>query len=111
MQAADIVWNSIFTANKVISILFMAFYAYQILFVIVPVFIRKPKHYKKPVRKYGVLISARNESKVIKNLIESLNSQTYGKENITVFVVADNCDDNTADIAKEAGAVVSNTLK
>ena len=106
MQAADIVWNSIFTANKVISILFMAFYAYQILFVIVPVFIRKPKHDKKPVRKYGVLISARNESKVIKNLIESLNSQTYGKENITVFVVADNCDDNTADIAREAGAVV-----
>jgi len=106
MQAAEIVWNSTATANKVIGILFMAFYAYQILFVLVPVFIKKPKHSDKPIRKYGVLISARNESKVIKNLIDSLNDQTYGKENIKIFVVADNCDDNTADIAREAGATV-----
>ncbi len=106
MQAADMIWNSIATANKVIGILFMAFYAYQILFVLVPIFIKKPKQSEKPIRKYGVMISARNESKVIKNLIDSLNAQTYGKENITVFVIADNCDDNTASIARESGAVV-----
>ena len=74
MSAAEIVWNSINITNEVIGILFMAFYAYQILFVLVPIFIRKPKHSEKPLRKYGIFISARNEEVVIKNLIDSIKN-------------------------------------
>ena len=103
---ADIIWSSVDTANKVIGILFMAFYAYQILFILVPIFIRKAKHSEKPLRRYGVLISARNEEIVIRNLIESLKAQTYSPEHIHIFVVADNCNDKTAEIARDAGAEV-----
>ena len=103
---ADIIWSSVGTANKVIGILFMAFYAYQILFILVPIFIRKAKHSEKPLRRYGILISARNEEIVIKNLIDSLKAQTYSPEHINIFVVADNCNDKTAEIARAAGAEV-----
>lgn len=56
--------------------------------------------------KYAVLIAARNEEKVIANLISSIKKQDYPSELVTVFVVADNCTDNTALVAKQAGAVV-----
>ena len=55
---------------------------------------------------YAVLIAARNEAQVIAQLITSIRAQSYPKDNISIFVIADNCTDNTADIAKSAGAVV-----
>lgn len=55
--------------------------------------------------KYAILIAARNEAPVIGNLIKSIKSQDYPQELVTVFVVADNCTDNTADIARQNGAV------
>ena len=63
----------------------------------------------KPARnnhKYAVLIAARNEQSVIGNLIDSIRSQDYPSELVTIFVVADNCTDETARVAREAGAVV-----
>lgn len=61
-----------------------------------------------PVQKrcrYGVLIAARNEEAVIAHLCDSIKRQSYDGE-VTIFVVADNCTDNTAAAAKSAGAVV-----
>ena len=106
LNAIDTIFKSVDIANTVIGILFAAFYAYQIFFIIVPLIIRHPKLEEQPIRKYGILISARNESLVIGNLINSLKKQTYGSENLTIFVVADNCTDNTAEIARNAGAIV-----
>lgn len=56
--------------------------------------------------KYGILIAARNEETVIGNLLDSINKQDYPKEMLTVFVVADNCTDNTASVARKHGAKV-----
>lgn len=67
-------------------------------------FTRKFKPAKNK-HKYGILIAARNEEAVIGNLLDSINKQDYPKELLTVFVVADNCTDNTAKIAREHGAV------
>ena len=52
------------------------------------------------------IIPAHNEEAVIANLIESLKKQDYPKELLDIYVIADNCTDNTAKIAKEAGAIV-----
>ena len=69
--------------------------------------LKTPKTYEETKKyKYGVLISARNESAVIAQLIQSIKQQNYPKKLITVFVVADNCTDHTAEIARQAGAVV-----
>jgi cellulose synthase/poly-beta-1,6-N-acetylglucosamine synthase-like glycosyltransferase len=56
--------------------------------------------------RYAVLVCARNEEKVIAQLIDSIQKQDYPKELITTFVVAHNCTDNTAKVAKDAGAIV-----
>ena len=55
--------------------------------------------------KYAILIPARNEEKVIGNLIDSIRANDYPQELITIFVVADNCTDGTARVAREKGAV------
>lgn len=52
------------------------------------------------------ILPAHNEENVIVNLIDSLNKQDYPKELLDIYVIADNCTDNTAKLAREAGAIV-----
>ena len=56
--------------------------------------------------KFMAILPAHNEEMVIGNLIDSLNNQDYDKELLDIYVIADNCTDNTAKIAKEHGAIV-----
>ena len=56
--------------------------------------------------KYAVIIAARNEELVIGQLIKSIKNQKYPEKLIDIFVVADNCTDNTAQAAEQAGAIV-----
>ena len=56
--------------------------------------------------RFAILIPARNESAVIKQLLDSLHSQEYPQKDIDIFVIADNCTDDTAKIAEQNGAIV-----
>ena len=56
--------------------------------------------------RYAVVIAARNESAVISQLINSIKKQNYPAKLVDIYVVADNCTDNTAEVAKNAGARV-----
>lgn len=56
--------------------------------------------------KFMAIIPAHNEENVVGSLIESLKSQTYNKDLYDIYVIADNCNDRTARIAREAGAIV-----
>ena len=56
--------------------------------------------------KFMVIIPAHNEEAVVGNLIESLKDQDYDKNLYDIYVIADNCTDNTAKIARELGAIV-----
>lgn len=69
------------------------------------------KFKEKPILKYKkhkfmLIIPAHNESKVVGNLLESLNNLDYPKELYDVYVIADNCTDNTAEIARNNNAIV-----
>lgn len=55
---------------------------------------------------YAVLISARNEEQVISNLIRCIHEQTYPRELIDIWLVADNCTDRTAQVARSMGCHV-----
>ncbi len=95
--------------NKIVFILISLLYFYQIIYVIIGLLTdQRRRTPKKPVtqHRYGVIIAARNESSVIGELIKSIHKQNYPSELIDVFVVADNCTDNTADIARNEGAIV-----
>ena len=61
--------------------------------------------------KFAVIVPARNEAKVIGNLLKSLNKQEYPKDLYDVYVVINNCKDNTKQIAQENNAKIIECLK
>ncbi|MGI6580159.1 MAG: glycosyltransferase family 2 protein [Saccharofermentanales bacterium] len=60
----------------------------------------------KPKTRFAIIISARNEEVVIPYLIRSLKAMDYPEELYNIFVIADNCSDHTAMVAKNEGAKV-----
>lgn len=95
--------------NTIIFIFLTALYSYQFLYILVSLFHKYRTKHEEPLHKlhkYAVAIAARNEETVIGHLIESINKQSYPKDLISIFVVADNCTDKTAQIAKDLGANV-----
>lgn len=92
--------------NFCVFLVFTFCYAYQLFYIFVV--LRKPVNHLKAKKnhRYAVVISARNESAVIGDLIHSIKVQNYPQELIDIFVIADNCTDNTASVAHDAGAIV-----
>ena len=83
------------------------FWLYQILVSICSLIKLKDKPMlvnKK--HKFMAIIPAHNEETVVTNLIESLKKQDYPKDLLDIYVIADNCTDNTAKLSREAGAIV-----
>ena len=92
--------------NFIIGIVFFVCYSYQFFYILIP-FVKKEKPHKNTeLHRYAVLISARNEELVIGNLLDSIAAQDYPSRLVNVFVVADNCTDSTAQIAREHGAAL-----
>ncbi len=92
--------------NWSIAIFFTVCYAYQFLYIALAL-LKKPTRFPDaPPHRFAVMIAARNEAAVIGQLIESIRRQEYPAELIDVFVVADNCTDATASVARRAGAQV-----
>ena len=60
--------------------------------------------------RFMMIIPAHNEEKVVRDLVESLKNLDYRKDLYDIYVIADNCTDNTAQIAKEAGAIYMKDL-
>lgn len=56
--------------------------------------------------RFAALISARNEAAVIGQLLDTINGQNYPSEMRHAIVIADNCTDNTAEVARQHGATV-----
>ena len=57
-------------------------------------------------KRYAILISARNEEPVVGNLIDSIHAQSYPAHLIDIWLVADNCTDHTAELARSKGCHV-----
>ncbi len=102
----DIVRQILTIANMIIGGLFFLCYFYQIVFLALAYLKKSRKMPDAAPHKIAVLIAARNEEKVITNLLDTLWHQDYPRECFDVFLVADNCTDNTAGVARAAGAIV-----
>ncbi len=55
---------------------------------------------------FALIVCAHNEAAVIAQLVNNLKKLHYNDALYDIFVVADNCDDNTAEVARNAGALV-----
>lgn len=93
--------------NSLIFLLSILVNLKQIFYLLVALF-RKDKVSKKvdPLHHFAVMICARNEENVIGDLIDSIKSQSYPRDLIDIFVMADNCTDSTAGVAASRGVHV-----
>ncbi len=83
------------------------FWLYQIMVSLCSLVKIKDKPLKvNKDHRFMAIIPAHNEEAVVGNLVESLKKQNYNKELYDIYVIADNCTDNTAKVAEEAGAIV-----
>lgn len=95
--------------NFYMFLLFTLIYSYKMVYILVAF---KAKKDNKALpgdvhpHNFAVVIAARNEELVIPELINSIKKQKYPGEIVDIFVVADNCTDNTAQVARDAGAIV-----
>ncbi len=88
-------------------ILMILLKGFSLYFVIISLFaLKKPKPYRQfPLQtRFAVVIPARNEEAVIAKTVETLSRMDYPGEMYDVFVVPNNCTDNTRASAMEAGA-------
>lgn len=97
--------------NFCIFLIFTICYSYQFVFLFYVLAQRlKGKKEEDTVtvknNRYAFVTSARNEKNVIGDLIDSIRKQNYPKELIDIYIIADNCTDNTAEISRQKGAFV-----
>jgi len=76
-------------------------------------FTRKTKDYQdhNPQSRFLVLVPAHNEEAVIGDIIENLQHMDYPEELYDFYIIADNCTDRTAEVARNLGAKVIETRK
>lgn len=102
----NILYNMFFQFWALLNFITTFYALYETCLALACLFKRKPLPEAEKNHRFAVVIAARNEEAVIENLIQSIRLQNYPQELIDVIVVADNCDDNTAGVAENAGAIV-----
>lgn len=80
---------------------------YQLILTVLALITKREKNFKTTKsRRFVVLIPAYNEEKVLSKTLYSLFSLIYPRRLYDLIVIADNCTDNTAKIARNLGATV-----
>ena len=95
----------------VTNIVFWIVFAYGTYFAItgcLGIILRNKIVFKnaKKKNKFAILVPARNEENVIANLIGSLQNQDYPKDKFDIYVIPNNCTDDTSNVAKKSGVKV-----
>lgn len=96
------------TILTLLSILVGVSYFYQTVYMVLPMLRRRRTEERTGGAgyNYAVLIAARNEEAVLPYLLDSIRAQDYTAGHIVPYVIADNCTDRTAAVARAHGAVV-----
>jgi cellulose synthase/poly-beta-1,6-N-acetylglucosamine synthase-like glycosyltransferase len=79
---------------------------YLLLTLLAPLLRQQATSQTKAQRKIAIIIPAHNESLLIADTVSNMWLQNYPKEAMCVLVIADNCTDDTASLARQAGARV-----
>ena len=96
----------IYNITAIFQIFVFMITCYYLFLGIFGVYRKKEVKNYKPKNRFAMIVAAHNEEVVIGKLIESMKCQNYPKELFDVFVIADNCDDKTAEIARGYGVTV-----
>src|SRR5690554_4075022 len=98
-----------FMINLFLSILqyiVFGFGIYYLLLALAGLFSKRCRREHYPQSRFAILIPAHNEAPVIGKLIENLLELDYPRHLYEIFVIADNCSDDTALVARSYGVTV-----
>ncbi len=97
------IFDYIMVPMQLIIVFFTLYYFIIAFFGIVR---KKETKILKPEKTMAVIVAAHNEEQVIGHLVDNLLLLNYPRSLYDVYVVADNCKDKTAQIARDSGAIV-----
>lgn len=89
-----------------IQLIIVFFTVYYFVIAFFGMWKKKEEKILTPQKTFAIVVAAHNEEQVIGQLVENLHVLNYPNELYDIFVVADNCNDKTAQIARNAGANV-----
>jgi cellulose synthase/poly-beta-1,6-N-acetylglucosamine synthase-like glycosyltransferase len=100
----DLIFTIIFTFEIMIFIISL----YYVVLSLCGLYRKKEKEIEsiKPQKKFALVVAAHNEEAVIGQILDSMKSLDYPQKLYDIFVIADNCTDKTAKIAKKHKALV-----
>lgn len=90
----------------IISTLVSIYLFHFFFFMVVGVFCKRKFPKVEEKCRYGILVSAKDEENVIPRLINSIRNADYPQDRLDVIIIAHNCKDKTADVARSMGANV-----
>lgn len=104
MNVLDIIWNALLFVGNAWMALLLVYNLYLSLYG----FKKESKAYEPqaPEARFLILVPAHNEEKVIADMVRNLDALDYPRELYDYYIIADNCSDSTAEIAREMGARV-----
>lgn len=100
----DNVIKIMFVASQIVLFFFVIYHGSISIFGFLPV--KKICKLWEPKKKFAVVVAAHNEKLVISGIINSLKMLNYPRELYEIMIIADNCKDNTAKIARKMGVQV-----
>ena len=103
----EILYQVLSAINYVVLLIIAIPLMVQILYVLFAWVKKKTYPHSDKKGKIAYIIPACNEESVIFNTVKSIiDKQNYPRDLFDVYVIANNCQDNTAKLAKKAGAIV-----
>jgi cellulose synthase/poly-beta-1,6-N-acetylglucosamine synthase-like glycosyltransferase len=103
-----VAWRAAVLALRMAQALLLFVSLYQTLVTLAGVIVGRPGRRRRPrvLPRFGLVVCARNEAKVISAIIDDFAKQEYPRDHYEVVVVAHNCTDETARIAASRGVQV-----
>lgn len=86
--------------NYIIDIFLISYTIYYFSFFLLGLFTKKSKKTKKALSQFAIIVPAHNEEKVIAKLLNNLQKLNYPSHLYDIYVIADNCQDQTTNIVK-----------
>lgn len=93
---------------SITSVISLILYSYYLFFAFFGFIKKKTQNADdfESTTKFAVVVAAHNEEAVIAETIQFLTDTDYPKNLLDIYVVADNCSDDTAKLARMGGAIV-----
>lgn len=98
-------FDPIYVALTLINIPFFLYAAYSVVVALAG--FKKYEQYPhvRPKNRFAAVIAARNEAGVIGQLVDSLRAAKYPEELLDIWVIPNNCSDDTGAVARAHGAL------